>query len=72
LQAPRDVHNVNDHMLRDFFDPGTPKHKVDYSGGNHGNMYKVKGRNNAANGVDGSCTQILVCPPLITIKGDVL
>jgi hypothetical protein len=53
LQAPQDVYHVGDHMLHDFFDPGTPKHKVDYSGGNHGNMYKANGRNNAVNGVDG-------------------
>jgi hypothetical protein len=53
LQALQDVHDVGDHILHDFFDPGTPKHKVDYSGGNHGNMYKAKRRNNAVNGVDG-------------------
>jgi hypothetical protein len=53
LQAPQDVHDVGDHILHDFFDPGTPKHKVDYIGGNHGNMHKALGRNNAVNGLDG-------------------
>jgi hypothetical protein len=53
LQAPQDVHDVSDHILHDYFDPCTPKHKVDYIGGNHGNMYKALRRNNAVNGVDG-------------------
>jgi hypothetical protein len=53
LQAPQDVHDVGGHILHDFFDPCTPKYKVDYICGNHGNMYKAKGRNNAVNGVYG-------------------
>jgi hypothetical protein len=34
LQAPRDVHDVSDSVLHDFFDP--LKHNVSYRGGNDG------------------------------------
>jgi hypothetical protein len=52
LQAPRDVHDVGDHVIHDFVDPCTPKHNVSYGVGNDGDMFASQGRNKLYHAMD--------------------